>query len=136
VLKPLRLGDFFVEHLSGFEHNLEKNAPEDDKEQQAKQVMQVQSVASDIVAQKCAPWLQLSKKKKIGASLDSTARGSTDEERMRRQQQPRATWEPLISSLALIPFYGGPPETFGNAHSTSSRKTKLLLVPLLHYFDG
>ena len=42
------------------------------------------------------------------------------------QQWQRATWDPSLASLALIPFYGGPPETFGNAHSTSSLKIKLL----------
>jgi len=70
VLKPLRLGDIFVEHLSGFEHNLEKNMQQDDPENEAKQAMLVHSVATNIVAQKCAPWTQLNEERKKASSLD------------------------------------------------------------------
>jgi len=130
VLKPLRLGDFFVENLSGFEHNLENNMQQDDPKTKAKQAMLVHSVATNIVAQKCAPWTQLNKERKNASSLDyagsSSVTTTLQQQPQKQQQRQRSTWVPSLASLALIPFYGGPPETFGNAHSTSSRKIKLL----------
>jgi hypothetical protein len=116
VLKPLRLGDFFVEHLSGFEHNFEKLVRPDILDGRAARAKHVHSVAANIAAQKCAPWAKNDNGSHIGASSRNTTAA----------QQKRAAWEPAVASLVLIPYYGGPPEAFGNAHSTSPRATKLL----------
>ena len=96
-LKTTMLEDFFVEHLSGYEHNVEKSVqPSRRSSSYARRALgTIHDVARTVATTECS---------------DLASR----------------RYHHGLASLALIPFYGGPPEEVGNAHSTSSRQIKIL----------
>ena len=124
VLKSKRFDDFFVDHLSTYEHLLRKQRKVDI----ATVERRVSEQAAQAVAESCGP-LRLS---------DPAARAAFEERVLLNTSQP----------LAVIPFYGGEPEVnaetgkqMGNAHSVVSRdakaaQTKAVLCSVMHHLEA